>query len=244
MAPLYAKLHAVCGRFTLTVPGFDELCEALGLTAEPAAAALYQARYNIAPSNLTWVLTTPLDDASPQLSQSRWGYEGAGSAQRAKPLRNARAELLSKAVPFELALAQRRCIVVADGFLEWHAKDTDRRPYWFRPSDHGLLLMAGVYAESEPVSSFAIVTCAANADVQDLHPRMPRLLDRREASAWLKPGWAQLLTPPPSGRLRKTRVSQRVNAVRNDDPACLLPEDGPMAGTNLELFASLARSNS
>jgi putative SOS response-associated peptidase YedK len=244
MAPLYAKLCAVCGRFTLTVPGFDELCDALGLRPEPASAALYQPRYNIAPSNLTWVLTTSSSAESTQLSRSRWGYQGAGSAQRAKPLRNARAELLRKAVPFELALGQRRCVVVADGFLEWDAKDDDRRPYWLRPSDHGLMLMAGVYAENEATSSFAIVTCAANADVQDLHARMPRLLDQREAVEWLEPGWARLLDPPPAGRLRKTRVSQRVNAVRNDDPACLLPDEGPIAGSNLELFASLARSNS
>jgi putative SOS response-associated peptidase YedK len=58
---------------------------------------------------------------------------------------------------------------------------------------------------------------------------MPVILDEDSVDAWLDQRQddfeklQKLLRPAPEGLLVATPVSQRVNSVKNDDPACLEP---------------------
>ena len=76
--------------------------------------------------------------------------------------------------------------------------------------------------------SFAIITTAANAEIAELHDRMPVILEPPDWPVWLgeaegNPG--SLLHPPPAGTLRVWRVDRRVNSPKNNGPELLEPID-------------------
>ncbi|MBK6520565.1 MAG: SOS response-associated peptidase [Polyangiaceae bacterium] len=233
----------MCGRFTLTVPTYEELADALGAAAaDPLAAAAYRPRYNVAPTDPAWIVR--MRDGVRELSSSEWGLIprwSKAAKQAGRPI-NARAETLSTRPLFRESFEQRRCAVVSDGFLEWDKTPSGRVPYWFRPREGGLLLMAGLWdrwfdeAAARKVCTFAIVTTDASDDVAPLHDRMPVILTPEALATWLavpvagaggatEEALREIMAPRPHGTLDKTRVSRRVGSVKNDDPQCLLPGD-------------------
>jgi putative SOS response-associated peptidase YedK len=80
----------------------------------------------------------------------------------------------------------------------------------------------------EASDSFTIVTTAANALLQPLHPRMPVILDPADYARWLDPDGAvedlqKLLTAAPEPSLRYHPVGSRINSARIDEPGLLAP---------------------
>lgn len=261
----------MCGRFTLTVASYADLAASLGVQAgvwaQPLAAtgAAYRPRYNIAPTDPAWVVR--MSRGIRELVTADWGLIPRWARtpmQAGRPI-NARAESIASKPTFREAFERRRCLVVADGFFEWEKVGKQRKPVWFRPAAGGLLLMGGLWEEwgdrvsGRVVRSFSIVTTAANADVSFLHDRMPLVIaDEASIATWLSPPQGDqqpgsddqirtLLRPAPAGALSATRVSQRVNSVKNDDAAVLEPpaDDPPLepeqrATGTLSLFAGEA----
>jgi putative SOS response-associated peptidase YedK len=78
--------------------------------------------------------------------------------------------------------------------------------------------------------SFAVITTAAEPELEMIHDRMPLVLPPERWDAWLDPraqaqGDVQaLIVPPPPGRFAAVAVTTRVNSVRNDGPELLEPE--------------------
>jgi putative SOS response-associated peptidase YedK len=95
------------------------------------------------------------------------------------------------------------------------------------------------------VRTFAILTCAANDTMQQLHERMPVILEQADWPSWLgevEADPASLLRPAANDMLKLWPVSRAVNSVRNnsadlldriDDPHAPPPSDAP-AGPNPE----------
>ncbi len=180
----------------------------------------------------------------------RWGLVPSWSQDPSvgNNLFNARAETLADKPAFRSAFAQRRCVVLADGFYEWrlpHADDPreDPRdgkiPYAFRRPDDDLLLMAGLWEIwRDPRSpddldtmlrTCTIITVPAGPDVAPVHERMPALISRSDVDRWVDPAVrdgsavAPLLRPAPAGTLISYRVDRRVGAVANDGAALFEP---------------------
>ncbi|MFO0611122.1 MAG: SOS response-associated peptidase [Polyangiaceae bacterium] len=231
----------MCGRFTLVVPSADDLAQALGVEISAETRAAYRPRYNVAPTDPHWVLR--MKNGVRELMGASFGLVprwAKSTADRAKAI-NARSETIASMPKFRDAFARRRCVVVADGFLEWRSVDGAKRPLWFTPKRGGLLPMAGIYEkwsapDGSTLRTFSIVTTAANDFMRDVHDRMPVLLTEAEMETWMGGPYATddgrapavtdevraLLRPAPNDFLLMTPVSSRVNSVRNDDPACLL----------------------
>ena len=216
----------MCGRFTLTVATFDELCALLGVPPDVDAAAVFRPRYNVAPTDTHIILC---EDGRRHLAPAVWGLGE-------KPQINARSETADSRPTFRTAFARTRCVVPTDGFFEWTA---DRQPLWFHRKDGGLLLMAGLYERDRDQLRFTILTTAANDLVAPVHDRMPAILAPEQLDAWLgrtAPSKLRaLLKPAPTDWLIATEVSPRVNSVANDDPACLEPPS-PKTPKQLRLF--------
>ena len=87
------------------------------------------------------------------------------------------------------------------------------------PSD----LLASGKMQSKSHGTTAIVTTAASEETQQIHDRMPVILEKAGFARWLasEPLAEQeaqpLLAPSPAGSLVARPVSIRVNNVRNDD---------------------------
>ena len=227
-----AKLGLMCGRFTLTYRDRERLAKELGVPVEQITNSPYQPRYNIAPTDPHLIVRLRLEDR--EALPAKWGLVNswAKDAKRAAAQINARAETLTKSSAFREAFQKRRCVVPADGFFEWITEGKERLPVWFHRPDGGLIFFAGLYeswraSPEEFQRTFTIVTTAPNSIVAPVHDRMPVVLPEDLVDAWLDPKQEDsdrllaLLRPASEDVLIPKRVSQRVNSVKNDDPACL-----------------------
>ncbi len=229
----------MCGRFTLTRQGLEAIAGELDAALAPDDVAIYRPRYNIAPTDQHWVLRTKFEQR--ELLPARWGpiNNWAPDAKGAFKQINARAESAPSRPAFRDAFERRRCVVPADGFFEWTGSKEARQPIWFHPPDDELLLFAGLYeswtdpANAQRLRTFTILTTSANDVVAPVHDRMPVILAQDRIDEWLHvptqdqrayaDGLRPLLAPAGDDVLVATAVSRRVNAVANDDAACLEP---------------------
>ena len=134
----------MCGRFTLTWEEWRRVSGDLGLDDEGDVAASYRPRFNIAPTDQHFIVTSEFERRKAQ--RARWGLvnRGARDNRRASQCINAKAETLERRPTFSEAFRQRRCVVPADGFYEWTGPKAKRQPLWIHPRAGGLLLFAGL----------------------------------------------------------------------------------------------------
>jgi putative SOS response-associated peptidase YedK len=231
----------MCGRMTLTTSSIADVVDELLAEISPGDTELYRPRFNVAPSDLHWIVER--QGGNRLLVPAVWGFGGSRRA-----LINVRGETLASGTAFREAFRASRCVVVSDGFLEWSAEKT---PFWYHRADGGLVLMAGLYqrvrdtcavpsSHSPPSPSvaspsrprFTVITTRPNGLVSQVHDRMPVVLPRDRIDDWLtgEPTDAvtRLLAPADEDLLVATPLSRRVNSVKHDDPACLAPslDDG------------------
>ncbi len=113
-----------------------------------------------------------------------------------------------------------------------------QQPYAIARADGAPLALAGIWSKwkspgtGEVTQSFAIVTTAASATMQQLYARMPAILEPDDWPVWLgeldgTP--LELLRPLGKDVLRLWPVSSAVNDVRNNRPDLLDPMDAPLA---------------
>jgi putative SOS response-associated peptidase YedK len=109
----------MCGRFTLTWEEWRQISDALGLESEHEVAASYRPRFNIAPTDQHFIITSEFERRKAQ--SARWGLVNrwAKDRSRASQCINAKAETLEQRPTFSEAFQRRRCIVPSDGFYEW-----------------------------------------------------------------------------------------------------------------------------
>lgn len=166
-----------------------------------------------------------------------WGlipkWTKPGTKPKVMPI-NARSETAAEKPMFRSLLKYRRCIVPASGFYEWKRIDAKtKQPFYIHLNGERLMLMAGLFDEAEtadgPLQSFTIMTTAANEQMQDLHDRMPVILDADDAPEWLSREETEtdplerLLRPLSEGELDIYEVDRQVNTPRNNDPTNIDP---------------------
>jgi len=117
-------------------------------------------------------------------ARMRWGFPG-GEGQNL--VFNARAESAAWKSMFSESLAYRRCAVPALGFYEWNAA---KEKVSFQRPDKKRLYFAAFYQQIEVENRFVILTTKANVSMERIHDRMPLILERKEAGAWLSAGKA------------------------------------------------------
>ena len=219
----------MCGRYAINQTGGDLAATyVVDWLGEPPTLP----RYNIAPQTDAPVLRTRRDGTR-VLQRFRWGLipYWAKDPRIAAKLVNARVETAATSSAFRAALERRRCIVPSSGFYEWTGDRKNRLPHWLYPED-GILSMAGVWESwrpapgEAPVLTFAILTTAANPDVERLHDRMPVIVPAEARETWLDPdsppeAYTALLQPAPAGTLCSHPVSTAVNRADVDGPELL-----------------------
>lgn len=222
--------HRVCARYTMVTPA-DELIEEF--EAMLAVDAI-EPRYNIAPTDdAPIVVSTP--EGERRLGLARFGFlpHWVKDARRGVRMLNARQETVATTRAYRAAFRTHRCLVVADGFYEWQREGKSKIPHRYHLGGAPFAL-AGLWSiwrdpEGHDVSSFVILTRDAVGAPARIHHRMPILLRRGAYGAWLDRDerdpdrLAELLADHRGGELLETRVSQRVNSVRNDDPSLMDP---------------------
>ena len=123
-------------------------------------------------------------------------------------------------------------LAMAGLYEEWvdggaAAKETHRH---FNPDVDSGTSSAPVSQSGEIIESCTVLTTEANADLAEVHHRMPVLLQPGAFDAWLDPGTdpetlKRLFVPSPEKTLLRRAVSDYVNSPQNDDTACLNPPE-------------------
>jgi putative SOS response-associated peptidase YedK len=158
----------VCARFTLRKKKLKDVADALDAEYGPDDEPLYRPRYNVAPTDLVWIVEYSADRRV--LRPARWNYLVSGG----RPLINLRGENVGSGTGHRDAFASRRCAVVTDAFYEWPGKGL--APFLFHRADD-------VHAR------FTVLTTRPNALVARVHDRMPVILPV-ERLALLRQVWA------------------------------------------------------
>ena len=186
-------------------------------------------RYNIAP-------TDPVLAVGPdRVDVVRWGIEGAKGG-----LFNLRAETALSKPYYQRLLLTGRVLVPASHFYEWRKVGERRLPVAVSRADGGFLHLAALLARWEGLPAATILTTVPNADIADLHNRMPVVLNDEDAATWVLEDLSlqqmtEFLQPCADGWLRLAPASPRVNDVRNQGFELLDPEALP-ANFQLELM--------
>jgi putative SOS response-associated peptidase YedK len=213
----------MCGRYSIALEP-REIEEHFGATfTEPM-----RPRFNAAPSQKLPVI---LNTDPRSIILSPWGIKLPWIKRDG--LINVRAATLREKHTFEKDLADRRCLIPADGFFEWQLRPGGKKaPYRIVPRAGGVIAFAGMWREERQGDAthprFAIITTHSNDLMRPIHLRMPVILTADEESLWLSrkttvPQLLAMLEPAPSADLRAYEISPMVNRASIDTPAVMEP---------------------
>jgi len=221
----------MCGRYSFILE--DELIrERFGVTVR---SAIYKARYNCAPTQDLAVIS---DEDPGTLSFYRWGLIPfwAKDISIGNKLINAKSETILEKPSFKASFRNKRCLVPADGYYEWK-KGKEKIPYRITLKGQLPFSFAGIWdkwtiADGEIIHSFSILTIASPPKMEQIHDRMPVILDRKNEKKWLErtgdSDLLGLLRPYPTEKLTAYPVSKIVNSTRNEFAEILVPAGDPL----------------
>ena len=238
----------MCGRYFITTP-VAALADLFGVTIpDGLSPSSLSPRYNIAPSQSVPIVRrrpkSPVDAPVPttqstnapaaerELAMVRWGLipPWARDPAMGNRLINARSETITDKPAFRDSFADRRCLVIADGFFEWQRHSHMKQPYLIRLNGQQSFAMAGLWSiwrdsTGKALQSCAILTTEANEVCRPVHDRMPVILRPMDYDFWLCADFAavDVLRPFDATEMEAFPVSPRVNSPKNDDPGVLLP---------------------
>jgi putative SOS response-associated peptidase YedK len=244
----------MCGRYAVSSDP-DDLLEQFEVELD-GSEGRYVPRYNVAPTDEVPVVldraprSDPDADPVRQLRLMRWGLVPSWSKDRRGGSRmiNARCEGVLDKPAYRRSVLSRRCLVPADGWYEWQPSPiaTDaggrprKQPFFTSPADGGRPAFAGLYdfwrdqdlPPDDPtawLTTFTVLTTAAEPGLARLHDRMPVVLPVDRWSGWLDPRLGDraavldLMADLPPGRFATYPVSRRVGDVRQQGPTLLDP---------------------
>jgi len=255
MSPRTRMTITMCGRYSLAC--IDDLCGRFRVI-DPMIG--FRSHFNIAPGStnpvivvheraeavmMQWGLVPHWAKdvvAWPRLLRLpvMWGQLVPHSTKNIPPAHrpfNARAEGLAEKPMFRDLLRTKRCIVPASGFFEWKQEGGRKVPFYFHVRDDPVFAFAGLYdIWSNPagttLSTYTIITTAANSLMAPVHDRMPVILKQDDEMRWLSRAvlpadeLQRILVPYPTEGMVAYPVSERVNSPDVDDERVTEPVKG------------------
>lgn len=209
----------MCGRFAFYSPA-----EATAALFGASGSLDAKPRYNIAPTQDVAAIRSD-EEGARELTSLRWGLIPfwAKDPSIGNRMINARAETVAEKPSFRAAYRRRRCLVLADGFYEWHKDAAGKTPYFISLADNVPFAFAGLWENwqskesDESIQSTTLITAAANDFMASLHHRMPVILEAETANRWLAGDDDVIEFAISHGpRLKAWPVDRRVNNARNE----------------------------
>lgn len=218
----------MCGRFVIAfTDGFHARFHV------PEDEGEVKPRYNIAPAQLAPVI---FKHSPEHLEMMRWGLIPSWSKEEKGGLKliNARSETMSEKPLFRKLMGKQRCLVPTTGFYEWMKTDAGKIPYYIHHRERRFLAYAGLYdrwrsEDGSVISSFTILTTAANELMRPIHDRMPVILREEDEREWLdkkvisNQRLAAMFSPYPSEELEAYEVPKIVWNPAVESPDLIRP---------------------
>ena len=239
----------MCGRFVGAFSAellMEEMTEALSGANMTFAfvddGQLFAPNYNTAPTHTVPILRH--EESVVVVDPMQWGLVPSWSKDPSvgSKMINARSETITEKPSFRQSVPGRRCIIPMSGFYEWDRTDPKRKvPYFVTREDGCLMLVAGIWTPSPALDgrhTFSLITRESVDDLSYIHSRSPVELYVEDALEWMcnpEPP-LELFMPETQPRFVATKVSSRVNSVRNNDASLILPDEEPLETSDLTLF--------
>ena len=161
----------MCGRFAFYSPS-EATVALFGIESAPEV----QPRYNIAPTQFVAAIRRD-EESDPELTMFRWGLvpSWAKDPSIGNRMINARAETVAEKPSFRTAYRKRRCLILANGFYEWHTEAGVKIPWFISLASGEPFAFAGLWEHwqsketDESLQTTTIVTTAANDFLSRLH---------------------------------------------------------------------------
>jgi len=129
-----------------------------------------------------------------------WVKDPKQAVSISKMTLNARGEDIFKKPSFRNAAKHKRCLVLIDGFFEYHWFKDKSYPYYIKMANDEPMLLAGLWEtwkypkENIIRNTFSIVTTVANPIMAQIHnkpktsegPRMPVIIQKGMEKIWLR----------------------------------------------------------
>ncbi|MDA0816474.1 MAG: SOS response-associated peptidase [Planctomycetota bacterium] len=215
----------MCGRYTLKSRA-DVVAGVFGVPVPPTLPE----RFNIAPAQQVLAIREQPGSHKRELVAFKWGLIPFWADDPEISIRtiNARSETAATKPAFRASFRSRRCLIVADGFYEWQARDGKKQPYYIRLKSGEPFGMGGLWdrwdKQGDARETCTILTCDANEPMRVIHDRMPVVIPPESFEIWLDPAvndadrLSRLLRPFHSDEMTAYPVSTLVNNVKNDSP--------------------------
>ncbi len=179
-----------------------------------------QTNYNIAPTQQAYLVTNQEPETLQLMGWGlvpNWSKDGINKGM----LINARMETILEKPSFRAAFMHQRCLIPADSFYEWCNSGGRKVPFRIMDTEGELLVFAGIHSLWKTLrKTFSIITTEPNAEMAQIHTRMPVILKTEEEHA----AWLSNETPldtllymcqkPKDGLLQMYRVSEKINSVK------------------------------
>jgi putative SOS response-associated peptidase YedK len=221
----------MCGRYVVG----DDTERIVEFFAVSEARVPIEASYNVAPRDTVPVIVERSKGRI--LDAYQWGlvpYWERDLKTARRPI-NIRVETLRERDSYKATLERRRCLIPTSGFYEWKSAGGRKTPYFFHPQETPAAFAglceywwpAGSGHDEDPLRTCAILTLPPNDIVAPVHDRMPALLTRDAALAWLDPKTAPgealgLIDASHVALLESWPVGSAVGNVRNNSPDLIL----------------------
>ncbi len=227
----------MCGRVALFTPP-SRLARFLQATLDAGLDPEGHPSWNVGPQRQ--LVGVRLNEGQRIMEGFSWGLipSWASDPTISNNLINARSETVAEKPSFREAFRSRPCVLPVDGFYEWAIHGVHKQPHYFTRRDGNPALFAGLFEywrdPSLPATAPARQTCTVlttepSDDIDNVHDRMPVILDPRDVDQWLTSGPSgaeerlALLKPAPVGTLQHLAVNIAVGSIRNDGPELLEP---------------------
>ena len=169
---------------------FSDIRLPIRVPASDAAPNL-EPQDEIRPTNRAIVFRAHNDGV--ELVAMRWGlvpffHKGPLKAWKAATF-NAKAETAKTLASFREPFKRRRCLIAADGWVEWKGEGTPKPKFYIEPRDGEPMCFAGLWCrtrsvEDGEVESFTMVTQPPGA-LSGVHDRAPIVLWQKDWARWL-----------------------------------------------------------
>jgi len=221
----------MCGRIALYTPPFR-----LARLLEAALAAGLDPNgvpsWNVGPQAM--LLGVADRGRGRILDEYRWGLVPSWVKDPSVGNRmfNARCETVTAKPSFRTAFERHRLLLPVDGFYEWDRREGTTVPHYFTRADGDHVVLAGLFEHwrdrSTPgapwLQTCTVLTTTPGPDMDDIHDRMPVVLEPGAFELWLSGGPDEhdalraLCGPAQAGTLIHHPVDRRVGSVKNDGP--------------------------
>lgn len=235
----------MCGRFVQIID-IELFVKRFGVK-HPNVISI-QSNFNVAPGNFVYVITNQKPD---ELQTLQFGLTPSW-AQKQMYFINARAEgdlnqtndvnytgklgIIDKP-SFRTSIRKKRCLVIANGYIEGPEKEKLSKPYHISKKDGEVFCFAGIWdtwvnnTTGEVTNSFSIITTVANSISQEIgHHRSPVVLNKQDEKKWLDDKLPiedvlGLLKPYPGEEFKAEPISIRIKDPKNKGQDLLIPID-------------------